>query len=219
MNIKDINREYIDLVMANQEDYYEDYKLTVEKVKNSTAQYKGKPVPFLYHPFFVNDEIIKDFTKISEMMSSIGNKVTNKYIEDKDYRKKFKFPKLIEALIEIDNGYDINIPIGRFDVFYDSYDNFKFCELNTDGSSAMNEDNTIGKILLETNALKNFSKNHKLDYFELINTWVDESIEIYSKYDSSNKSPNVAIVDFIESGTSAEFELFKMLIQIKVIIV
>lgn len=209
MDIKDINRKYIDLVMANQEDYHEDYKLTVEKVKNSSAQYKGKPVPFLYHPFFVDDKIIKDFTKISEMMSSIGNKVTNKYIEDKDFRKKFRFPKLIEALIEIDNGYDINIPIARFDVFYDNFDDFKFCELNTDGSSAMNEDNTIGKILLETSALKSFSNNHKLDYFDLINTWVDESIQIYNRYDSSNKSPNVAIVDFMESGTSAEFEVFK----------
>ena len=209
MNIKDMNKEYIDLVMANQENYHEDYHLTVEKVKNSSAQYKGKPVPFLYHPFFVNDKIVKDFTKISETMASIGNKVTNEYIKNEEFRKKFGFPKLIEELIEIDNGYDINIPIGRYDVFYESYDNFKFCELNTDGSSAMNEDNTIGKILLETKALKDFSNNHKLDYFELINKWVDDSIEIYSRYDSTNKSPNVAIVDFIESGTSAEFEMFK----------
>ncbi|NLY46994.1 MAG: glutathionylspermidine synthase family protein [Tissierella sp.] len=209
MDIKDINREYIDLVMMNQEKYHDDYKLTVEKVKNSSAQYKGKPVPFLYHPFFVNERIVRDFTKISETMASIGNKVTNEYIANKDFRKKFGFPKLIEELIEIDNGYDVNIPIGRYDVFYESYDNFKFCELNTDGSSAMNEDNTIGKILLETKGLKDFSNHHSLDYFELIDSWVDESIKLYNKYDSTNQSPNVAIIDFIESGTSAEFEVFK----------
>lgn len=209
MDIKDINREYIDMVMGKQEDYHEDYWETVEKVKNSKAQYKGKPVPFLYHPFFVNDKIIKDFTKISETMASIGDKITNEYIRNGEFRKKFAFPRLIEDLIQIDNGYDINIPIGRYDIFYESYDNFKFCELNTDGSSAMNEDNTIGKILLETKALKEFGQNHSLNYFELIDAWVDESISIYSKYDTSNKSPNVAIVDFIESGTSAEFEVFK----------
>lgn len=209
MDIKNINRQYIDLVMANQEDFHEDYKLTLEKVKNSSAQYKGKPVPFLYHPFFVNDKIINDFTKISETMASIGNKITDEYIRNEELREKFGFPRLIEDLIQIDNGYDINIPIGRYDIFYESYDNFKFCELNTDGSSAMNEDNTIGKILLETKALKEYGKNHRLNYIELIDTWVDESIEIYSRYDSSNKSPNVAIVDFMESGTSAEFEVFK----------
>lgn len=209
MDIMDINREYIDLVLNNQEAYHEDYKLTVEKVKNSSAQYKGKPVPFLYHPFFVNQKILKDFTKIGDMISAIGNKVTNRYIEDQDFRKKFGFPKLIEELIEIDNGYDMNFPIGRFDVFYEDYDTFKFCELNTDGSSAMNEDNTIGKILLETKALKDFGRKHKLDYFELFETWVEDSIEIYHRFEPSNPSPNVAIVDFIESGTSAEFEVFK----------
>lgn len=209
MNIKDINKEYIDMVMTDQEDYKEDYKLTIEKVKHSSAQYKGKPVPFLYHPFFVNDQIVRDFEKISETMVSIGNKITDRYVEDLSFRKKFGFPKWIEELIEIDNGYDINVPIGRFDIFYEDYDSFKFCELNTDGSSAMNEDNTIGKILLETKSLKDFSNNYKLDYFDLINTWVDTSIEIYNKYDPSNKSPNVAIVDFIESGTSAEFEVFQ----------
>ncbi len=209
MNIKDISKKYIDMVMANQENYHEDYKLTIEKVKHSSAQYKGKPVPFLYHPFFVNNKILKDFKKISETMFSIGDKVTDRYVEDLDFRKKFGFPKWVEELIEIDNGYDINVPIGRFDIFYEDYDNFKFCELNTDGSSAMNEDNTIGKILLETKALKNFSDNYRLDYLELINTWVDTSIEIYNKYDSLNKTPNVAIVDFIESGTSAEFKVFQ----------
>lgn len=209
MGIKDINREYIDLVLSNQEDYHGDYKLTVEKVKNSSAQYKGKPVPFLYHPFFIDNKIKNDFIKIVDILSSIGNKVTNKYIEDENFRKKFGFPKLIEELIQVDNGYDLNFPMGRFDVFYEDYDTFKFCELNTDGSSAMNEDNTIGKILLETKGLNDFNKNHKLSHFELFDSWVDDSIEIYSKYDSSNKTPNVAIVDFIESGTSAEFEVFK----------
>ncbi len=92
------------------------------------------------------------------MMISITNKITNRYIEDKEFRKKFGFPKLIEDLIQIDNGYDINVPIGRFDIFYKDYDNFKFCELNTDGSSAMNEDNTIAKILLESKALNDFRK-------------------------------------------------------------
>lgn len=209
MDIKDINKQYIDLILNNEEAYHEDYKLTVEKVKHSSAQYKGKPVPFLYHPFFVDDGIIKNFTKISETMASIGDKVTNEYIRNVDFRKKFGFPKWIEDLIELDNVYDINIPIGRYDIFYESYDNFKFCELNTDGSSAMNEDNTIGKILLETKALEDFSQNHKLRFFELIDTWVEESIKIYAKYDRDNKSPNVAIVDFTESGTSKEFEVFK----------
>lgn len=209
MNSLDINREYINLVKENPQAYYEDYKKTVEKVKNSKAQYKGEPIPFLYHPMFFTEEDVENFKKIGDMIISIANKVTNRYVEDPAFRKKFNFPKLMEELILVDNGYDINVPIGRFDIFYGGKDNFKFCELNTDGSSAMNEDNTLAEILLETKAMKDFSKKYTFTLFELFDSWVRESISIYRGFNPENPKPNVAIVDFTESGTTNEFIEFK----------
>src|SRR5690606_25986558 len=97
----------------------------------------------------------------------------------------------------------------RFDIFYGGNDNFKFCELNTDGSSAMNEDNTLAEILLETKSMKDFSKKYSFSLFELFDSWVRESISIYKQFNPNNPSPNVAIVDFVESGTPNEFEEFK----------
>ncbi len=209
MNGEKVNKDYIDLIMTNPKKYYEDYKNALEKVSNSTAIYKGKPVPFLAHPMFVTDNEIKQFQKIGDMMLSITNKLTDAYLENEDFRKQFGFDPLLEELIMVENGYDINVPVGRFDIFFKDYDDFKFCELNTDGSSAMNEDNQLAQILLESQALKDFGKQYKLNYFELFKSWVDESIEIYNKCNSDNKKPNVAIVDFIESATTFEFEEFK----------
>ncbi len=208
MKTLEINKEYIDLIKSNPEKYYRDYNSTFERIKNSNAKYKGKPVPFLYHPMFFTEKDIENFDYISKMIISITNKVTNHYIENKDFRKKFGFPKLIEELIEVDNGYDINAPIGRFDIFYKDLDDFMFCEINTDGSSAMNEDNTIGRILLDSKGLKDFGEIYELSYFELIDSWVEESIKLFRKYDPDESKQNVAIVDFVESGTSAEFEEF-----------
>lgn len=209
MNGDKVNQDYIDLIMKNPKKYYEDYKQALEKVSNSTAIYKGKPVPFLAHPMFVTENELTHFQKIGDMMISITNKLTKAYLEDGEFRKLFGFSKLLEDLIMVENGYDINVPVGRFDIFFKDYDNFKFCELNTDGSSAMNEDNQLAQILLETEALKDFGKEYELSYFELFLSWVDESIEIYNKYTKDNNKPNVAIVDFIESATTFEFEEFK----------
>ncbi len=209
MNWKDINNEYINKIKEDPKAYEEDYKLTMDKVANSSAQYKGEPVPFLYHPMFFTEKDVRDIEKIGDMMISITNKVTEKYIDCPEYRKGFGYSKELEDLILIDNGYDINVPIGRFDIFYKDIDNFKFCELNTDGSSAMNEDNTIAKILLETKSLKAMGEKHDLSYFELIDKWVDDSLEIFDKWDKDIDKPNVAIVDFKESGTPKEFELFQ----------
>lgn len=209
MNGENVNRDYIDLIMTNPKKYFEDYKIALEKVSNSTAIYKGEPVPFLAHPMFVTESELNQFQKISDMMISITNKLTKAYLENEEFRKYFGFSKLLEELILVENGYDINVPIGRFDIFFKDYDNFKFCELNTDGSSAMNEDNQLAQILLESQALKDFGKQYKLNYFELFFSWVDESIKIYNKYTGEDKKPNVAIVDFIESATTFEFEEFK----------
>lgn len=207
MKVRDINNQYIDLIKSDKNKYFKDYVKTLDLVAKSEAQYKGKPVPFLYHPMFFTEKDIDNMKKIGNMMISISNKVTERYLNNKEFRKKFNYPKEMEELILIDNVYDINVPIGRFDIFYRDYDNFKFCELNTDGSSAMNEDNTIARILLDRKGPRDFK--YELEYFELIDSWVKESLEIYKSYNKTIEKPNVAIVDFKESATGEEFELFK----------
>jgi len=204
-----ITKEYIDMVRKDSLYFYNDYIKTVEAVENSNAKYKGKPVPFLYQPMFYTEEDIEKFKDIGRILMSITNKVTKKYLESPSFREKFGYSKLLEELILTDHGYDMNVPIGRFDIFYGGGDQYKFCELNTDGSSAMNEDNTLARILLETEPISKMKDKYDIQYFELIDQWVDESIKIYKEFNSKIEKPNVAIVDFENSGTPAEFEEFK----------
>lgn len=209
MKGSDANKQYLDMVMSNQKGYVKDYLDTVEKVAKSNARYKGKPVPFLYNPMFFTPREEDYFKDIASKMIRIGNKVTDKFIEDPNYRASFGYPKFIEEMIIRENRYGINVPIGRFDIFFKDIGDFKFCELNTDGSSAMNEDNTLGRILLETKALKAFGKEYRLESRELIDNWVIESLMLYRRWKREDHKPNVAIVDFVESGTSAEFLEFQ----------
>lgn len=209
MDMKKLTDEYIDIIKRDVDKYYDDYEKAIEAVANSTAIYKGEPVPFLYEPIFYTQSDVERFNEIGRILISITNKVTQKYIESPEYRKKFGYSKLLEELILVDQGYDINVPIGRFDIFYGGNDDFKFCEFNTDGSSAMNEDNTLARILLQSKAVKKMREKYDIEYFELIYKWVDESIDIFKKYNKAISRPNVAIVDFKESGTPYEFEEFK----------
>lgn len=207
--MKKLTDEYIDIIKRDVDKYYDDYEKAIEAVANSTAIYKGEPVPFLYEPIFYTQSDVERFNEIGRILISITNKVTQKYIESPEYRKKFGYSKLLEELILVDQGYDINVPIGRFDIFYGGNDDFKFCEFNTDGSSAMNEDNTLARILLQSKAIKKMREKYDIEYFELIYKWVDESIDIFKKCNNAIARPNVAIVDFKESGTPYEFEEFK----------
>ena len=209
MNSYDLHKGYKEIINSDNDKYLKDYLNVFDAVENSNAKYKGKAVPFLYEPIMFTDEDMENFKRAGEILISITNKVVNKFLESKEYRSKFGYSKLLEELILVDHGYKANVPIGRFDIFYGGGDNFKFCELNTDGSSAMNEDNTIARIVLESEAMKAMKEKYNIDYFELISKWVDESIEIFKEFNSDNEKPNVAIVDFEGSGTPAEFEEFK----------
>ena len=204
-----LNKEYIDMIKSDQKKYLVDYEKTMEKIGSSTAVYKGKSVPTLYHPMFISQGDFEDLEVIGKMMMDISNKITDRFIEDKEFRKKFGFPDFIEELIEVDHGYGVHIPIARFDLFYKDPENFQFVELNTDGSSAMNEDNTLSKIMLESAALKDFRRDKDIDYFDLFTPWVEESIKIYKKTKGAKESPNVAIVDFKESASDQDFLEFQ----------
>ena len=206
---KSLTEEYINLVQQYRDIYYEDYKKAKEKAKKSNARYKNKPVPFLYQPMFFTEKDVANFKEIGKILMSIANKVTDKYVYSPEYRKKFKYSKLLEELILVDQGYDINIPIGRFDLFYDGGDDFKFIEVNTDGSSGMNEDNIFANIMLSSKPIEEMQKRYNITYFELINSWVEESLNIYSRFKNKVEKPNIAIVDFKESGITAEFQAFR----------
>lgn len=209
MKGKELTEEYLNILNKGIDYYYEDYRKAMDKVNKSNAKYKGKPVPFLYQPMFFTDEDIENFNRIAKLVMSIGNKVTDRYIEDEDFRKKFKYPKLLEELILKDPGYATNIPVGRFDLFYEGGDVFKFIEINTDGTSGMNEENTFSKIILESEAMKPMREKYDISYFELMDRWVEDSLEVYSRFDRKVDRPNIAIVDFKETGITAEFEEFQ----------
>ncbi len=201
-------REYLSVVAEKPEKYYKDYLRLVDRVNRSRAIYKGQPIPVTYQGMFYGEEHKKEFEKISQRWMAIGRKVVEAYVKVPSFRDLFGFDPRLEELILHDPGYDMPVPIGRYDVFYNSADDFKMCEFNTDGASAMNEENTIGALMLETEAMKEYAKRRKLTNLELFDSWVKTSTEIYRRAKGENPF-TVAIVDLLEKGTTYEFEEFK----------
>lgn len=210
MDYNTIGERYIDIVKEDPERYYEDYKKLLEKVAKSTAKYKGEPVPAIYQPFFVSEEDEETFEYITEMMMRITDKVTKAYTAISAFRNTFDFDKKMKQLLIHKPLIKIAVPIARYDIFYKSRDEFKFCELNTDGSSAMNEDNEVAPMMIELEAMKEMEKRYgyEFSYYELFDSWVDEFKEIYTET-TGKEEFNLAIVDIMESASHEEFEKFK----------
>jgi len=143
-------------------------------------------------------------------MSSIIKKCTSEYVNNADFRKYFNFSKIMEELILMEPGYDNPAPIARYDIFYSK--DFKFCELNGDGTSAMNEANTLEQIFLESDIISQLGKKYEIRYNELFLSWLDELLNIYREFGGAGK-PNIAIADFMGLGSNEEFDTFKEIFE------
>lgn len=207
--------DYIGIVKEDPDYYYKDFLDMKERVRTSDAIYKGQPIPVTYQAMLVGQDHVEDFKNISSTLMTITNKVVDEYLKNPDYRKLFRYPAYLEDLILHDPGYSIPVPICRYDMFYNGLGDYKFCEFNTDGSSAMNEDYIIGEIMLESQAHKKMGEKYRLRQFELFDSWVDTSYEVYKTAKQAIENPNVAILDFIGLGTTHEFERFKKAYQDK----
>ncbi len=204
------NEEYERIVKENIEKCRKTYKEQTNYILNSTAQYHGRYVKTLCIPKLFNKKQCEHLKYIAEYSQNILVKTIKHYKENSEFRKKFMFEPELERLILTESDLKCVLPVSRIDIFYNE-DNgdFKFCEINTDGTSAMNEDRELNIAVKKTFAYKEFEKNHTLSSFELFDSFVEEFKNIYSGYKYKKEKPNVAIADFLDLGTTNEFEQFK----------
>lgn len=182
-------------------------------ILNSTAKYHSRVPRTMYIPKLFMKEDIRRFDELTQELFGIFDKVIEEYKKNPKYRSLFGFDKKTEELILKEAGYNCNVPMARIDFFYnEETKEITFCEFNTDGTSAMNEDRELNHAVKRTKAYEEFAKNHKIETFELFDSWVDEFLAIYQEYAvkyQKSPVPNVVITDFLEHGTVTEFGIFR----------
>lgn len=204
-----IQEKYIEMIKSEPEAHAKSAQKANDYIKSSTAKYHGRCVKALYIPkiYTRTEEII--FENLVKEICNIFYKVMEEYGKNTEYRKLFGFEEKLEKLILREPLYDCLLPIARIDIFLnEETGDFKFCEFNTDGTSAMNEDRELNLALKKTKAYQELSKDYELKTFELFDSWVETVLSIYDTYQKRVTHPQVAIVDFMENATEMEFQIF-----------
>lgn len=212
---KGISGQMLEEVMRKREMYETDFLNFHEGVAQSKAIYKGEPVPSLYVPMVYDNEDLKAFKQALNGMMNVVNTTIDLYLKQPEVSALFQFDAALDALIRVPHHYDVNVPMGRFDIFYYGEGHYMFCELNADGASAMNEQKELAQVFKRSLLKSAFEQKEKmtLTTFELFDSWVKEVGEIYAQYRekqvSASDKPYVAIVDFVDKSSPIEFEVFK----------
>jgi len=208
--LNSLHEEYRGIIEREPEKYHADFLKRKELVNNSTAIYNDRPVDFLYQGLFFSEEEFGELGNLLEEITAILEKVVREYKENPQFRKLFPFSPLMEELILLDPGYGVNFPMARFDIFYRNNGEHIFCELNTDGSSGMNEITIIQEVMEKSLAFAELKKNYEIKGFELFNSWLDVLLKNYREFSGGmGDRPNIAIVDFTGDGIIYEFRAFQ----------
>lgn len=205
-------RTFKDTVNNNHKKYLTDYYEVAQKVNASTAIYQGQPMRFVYQPMIFDEKQTEIFGSLSQILVGILKKVIYAYRTDPKVRQRFGFSKQMESLILTDPGYHCEFPVARFDIFYDFFTgDYKFCELNADGTSSMNESREISDILLKSHVLDMYKESYVFEKDELFDSWINTVISLYKEFkgDEAVQKPTIAIADFKGDGITSEFEIFK----------
>lgn len=211
-SLNEIEKICIKETMDNFDRHQKKAEESLNYLEHSTAKYKGKTIYSLYFPKIINEQTVKLLKYISETMVRIMRKVIEQYMKDADYRELFGFSPHLKELILNNPGYENLLPVARVDIFLDEENqSYKFCEFNTDGSSAMNEDRELCRAFEYTELYDYLNSQYEIGSFELFHSLVKAFADIYKTYNNRKENPTVGIVDFLELGCSMEeFEQFRI---------
>ena len=209
-----IEKEILEEYKKQINEHFEENRKGAQKAKSALEKsrlFAGGNVDKTVHiPKVFSEETMEHFREIADMATGIFGKVMDEYRKHEDYRKLFPFSKELEKLILLPKQYDAVLPIARYDLFYnEETGNFKFCEINTDGTAAMLRDLEMRRALKFNPAHQEVIKKYDLEPFELFDTWISEFMDVYKTYPKKKENPNVAIVDILENATMGDFEEFK----------
>ena len=179
-----IAEEYKEYILSHEEECKASGAAIKEYLDHSTAAYNGLVVHTLHIPKIFTEKEIEYFRWIVKTTYGIVTKVIREYIDNPRYRAYYPFSKELEELILVPNLYDSLLPVARFDIFFNEEDwSFKFCEINTDGTSAMNEDYVLNQALEHNDVHQEMLKKYSFDTFELYDSLVESFMKLYDTYE------------------------------------
>ena len=171
--------------------------------------YAGSPLAVGFYPLILSKGQLGFISSVAEAMLRLMEKATALFLENPSVREVFDFSPQQLELIEVDPGYEHAIPCARFDSFFDGED-IHFTEINTDGTAGMDGSEKISKLFQASPFVKDLFPSSRVSTFDISQNVLDTLLDCYGQFAGSKsaKKPRIAIVDWKETRTSAEFFSF-----------
>lgn len=183
----------------------QNYLATTRALRN------GEPVPWAVVPKIFSPADVNRLRMITNTMYSILEKTSAAYAADPAVRELYSFAPAIEAAVAAEPAIKTQIPIARYDIFLNEQTgDFKFCELNTDGSasSVITEEVSAALTKLKTTAAFAKTAGKTIEVFHPVDAFVATIAGALKRTLPQVENPTLGVVDYTESLGVDEVERY-----------
>ena len=206
MFLEAFDARYFDYISKEPEKYAASRKEYFEALEERGFKHHGEYIPSYFHPYVLDQKQFKAVARHGETMAELLFKLYELFFAKEDIRQLFDFHPSLMEWMEAKPGYDIPVPVSRYDAYYDpAKATMMFNEFNADGTSGMNEANTMEEAFLATPLGEKLGREFDLYNCELRKNVLNVLLENYRKAGGTKATPNIAIVDWKESASPEEF--------------
>ncbi len=196
----------LEYIMEEPEEYANSRRQYFDRLAQKGFTYHGEKIPTIFHPYVLDQKNYQAVKRHSEIMAELLFKVHELFFAHEEIRNVFDFHPALLEWMEVKPGYDAPVPISRYDAYYDPAKNTMiFNEFNADGTSGMNEANTMEEEFLATPLGEALAQEFQLYNCELRKTVLEVLLKNYHQAGGTKTFPNIAIVDWRESSSPEEF--------------
>lgn len=171
-----------------------------------SLQFGSRPISTILRPFFITASQYEEVMSESLLVLSAIEKLYHAAMADEKLRAEFALTPEEEQLVAIEPGFAAPDASGRLDAFLDSQGGFHFVEYNADSPGGLLYGDVLSEIFLEMEVVKRFASRYPLRKVAIRPKILETLLSCYREW-GGVEHPRIAIVDWREVKTRAEFEI------------
>ncbi|MEP7339372.1 MAG: hypothetical protein ABI977_16665 [Acidobacteriota bacterium] len=187
----------------------------IEKLLDGTAKHNltfgGRPICSVLRPLFIKEAQYEYIRRESQLVLSAIERLGRVLLTRADLRAELDLTAEEEQIIAIEPGFAAPDASGRLDAFLDSQGGFHFVEYNADSPGGLLYGDALSEIFMQMNVVREFAQRFPLRHVDIRAQLLQTLLDCYRQWGHwGQERPRIAIVDWKEVQTRAEFEICRL---------
>ncbi|SRR6266487_1990713 len=176
-------------------------------MRTNRLLYGERPIGVALRPHLLERPQFEAQTAVAELIASALEKIAAAAVQSPNLMTQVGLTEAEQKLAIVDPGFNGAAVTTRLDGFVHGED-IKFVEYNAENPSSLSDQEGLNRLLFELPTMSIFAQRYRLDQFSPVETLLVALLATYREWNGTGV-PNIAIVDWKNLPTSAEFILLR----------